>query len=110
MKNHYINFALCLMALCAGPAASLAQDNREPDLSTIAPVWTRGTNKVAMVGFAVGVQIYRWNGSAWVFRRTRGGTRMPMRIMMAVALHYAGRRGKHSGSKVVWSPRRGLHA
>ena len=102
MKKSLLNVALCLAALVLGSAASRAKDNREPDLSTNCASLDAGeTNKVTMHAFAVGVQIYRWNGSAWVFVA-------PEAILYAnedydgvVAIHYAGPTWEsNSGSKV----------
>src|SRR5436190_12425623 len=57
-----------LAALALGAGLARAQDNREPDLSTnCASLEVGATNKVAAYAYAVGVQIYRWNGTAWVF-------------------------------------------
>src|SRR5258707_3093385 len=103
MKKSLLNVALCLMALALGPAASLAQDNREPDVSTNCASLDAGkTNKVAMVAFAVGVQIYRWNGSAWVFVAPEAVLYANEDYDGVVAIHYAGQTWEStSGSKVV---------
>jgi hypothetical protein len=102
-KSSLLNLALCLTALMLGSAASRAQDNREPDLSTNCASLDAGeTNKVCMVAFAVGVQIYRWNGSAWIFVA-------PEAVLYAnedhdgvVGIHYVGPTWEsNSGSKVV---------
>ena|SRR5580765_316528 len=103
-KTSILNLALCLVALALGPAAAQAQDeNREPNLSAdCASLEVSDTNKVAMVAFAVGAQIYQWNGSAWVFVA-------PAAILYAnedfdgeVATHYVGPTWEsNSGSKVV---------
>jgi len=103
MKKSLLNVALCLMALALGPAASLAQDNREPDLSTNCASLDAGeTNKVAMVAFVVGVQIYRWNGSAWVFVAPEAVLYANEDYDGVVAIHYSGPTWEsNSGSKVV---------
>jgi hypothetical protein len=102
-KSSLVTFALCLAALAAGAGRILAQDNREPDLSTNCASLEAGeTNKVAMRVYAVGVQIYRWNGTAWVFVA-------PAAVLYAneehdgeVGIHYAGPTWESSsGSKVV---------
>jgi len=102
-KSSLINTALCLAALALGSVATLAQDNREPDLSTDCASLDPGdTNKVSMVAFAVGVQIYRWSGTAWVFVA-------PEAVLYAnedhdgvVGIHYVGPTWEsNSGSKVV---------
>lgn len=98
-----LKFALCLTALALGSAAGLAQDNREPDLTPNCGNLDVGdTNKVAMVAFAVGVQIYRWNGSAWVFVAPEAVLYANEDYDGAVAIHYVGPTWEsNSGSKVV---------
>ena len=102
-KSSLVTFALCLAALAPCAGRILAQDNREPDLSTNCASLEAGeTNKVAMRVFAVGVQIYRWNGTAWAFVA-------PVAVLYAnedhdgeVGIHYAGPTWEsQSGSKVV---------
>jgi hypothetical protein len=103
MKKSLLNVALCLSALALGSAAGLAQDNREPDLSANCASLDAGeTNKVAMVAFAVGVQIYRWNGSAWVFVAPEAVLYANEDYDGVVAIHYVGPTWEsNSGSKVV---------
>jgi len=92
-----------MAALALGAGVARAQDNREPDLSTnCAGLEVAATNKVAAYAYAVGVQIYRWNGTAWVFVA-------PAAVLYAnedhdgeVGTHYAGPTWEsNSGSKVV---------
>ena len=80
-----------------------AQDNREPDLSAdCSSVEVPEGNKVSSHVYAVGVQIYRWTGSAWAFVA-------PAAVLYAnedhdgeVGTHYAGPTWEsNSGSKVV---------
>jgi hypothetical protein len=89
----------CFGALRAEPG----QDNREPDLSTnCASIAVPDGNKVASHVYATGVQIYRWNGTTWVFVA-------PAAVLYAnadydgeVGTHYVGPSWEsNSGSKVV---------
>jgi len=102
-KSSLLNFAVCLTALALGAVTSLAQDNREPDLSTnCASLEAPEGNKVTMHAFAIGVQIYRWNGSAWVFVAPEAVLYANEDYDGAVAIHYAGPTWEsNSGSKVV---------
>jgi hypothetical protein len=102
-KALLLKLALCLTALTLCPVASRAQDNREPDLSTNCASLDAGeTNKVAMVAFAIGVQIYQWNGSAWVFVAPEAVLYANEDYDGVVAIHYAGPTWEsNSGSKVV---------
>jgi|ERR1051325_3179648 hypothetical protein len=102
-KASSLKLALCLTALALGATAGLAQDNREPDLtSNCASLDVGDTNKVAMVAFAVGVQIYQWNGSAWVFVAPEAVLYANEDYDGAIAIHYAGPTWEsNSGGKVV---------
>ena len=103
MKKSLVNLGLCLSVLALSSAASLAQDNREPDLSTNCASLDAGeTNKVTMHAFAIGVQIYRWNGSARVFVAPEAVLYANEDYDGVVAIHYAGPTWEsNSGSKVV---------
>ena len=92
--------AISIATLLVGtqlPAVA-GNDNRTPDVpTTIRP---GDTNKVHFHVYAVGVQIYNWSGSAWVFRA-------PEAVLFdadgnVVGIHYAGPTWEsESGSKVV---------
>jgi Protein of unknown function (DUF3455) len=77
-------------------------ENRAPDLGDCQNLQVPAGNKVAFHVYAEGVQIYRWNGTSWVFVAPeavlfagRGGSG-------AVGTHYAGPTWESvSGSKVV---------
>jgi hypothetical protein len=88
-----------LLAACSSLRAEPNNDNRAPDVPTA--IQTPGTtNKVHFHAYAVGVQIYDWNGTAWVFRA-------PEAVLLdadgnPVGIHYAGPTWEtESGSKVV---------
>jgi len=101
-KSSLVTFALCLAALVPGAGKILAQDNREPDLSTnCASLKVGESNKVAMHVYAIGVQIYRWNGTAWAFVA-------PAAVLYAnedhdgeVGTHYAGPTWESNGGSKV---------
>jgi hypothetical protein len=89
---------------CISPLrGELGQDNREPDLSTnCTSIEVPEGNKVASHVYAVGVQIYRWNGTAWAFVA-------PSAVLYAnadhdgqVGTHYVGPTWEsNGGSKVI---------
>src|SRR5437667_10797593 len=59
-------------------------------------------NKVAFHAYAVGVQIYHWNGTNWVFVAPEAVLFADAGEHGAVAIHYAGPTwGSGSGRKVV---------
>ena len=95
-----------VLLLCTAAAPFGAQagaDNRAPDLPAVcAKIAVPEGNKVCFHAYAVGVQIYRWDGSAWAFVA-------PAAVLYAnadhdgeVGTHYAGPTWEsNSGSKVV---------
>src|SRR5262245_54102623 len=93
--------ALLLLALVAPVGARTADDNRLPDLGDCEELEVPAGHKVAFHAYAEGVQIYRWNGTSWVFLR-------PEAFLYAgedddpVGTHYAGPTWESvSGSYVV---------
>ena len=82
--------------------ADPGNDNRAPDLGDCQDLQVPAGNKVAFHVYAEGVQIYRWNGTSWIFVA-------PEAVLFAdagddgvVGIHYAGPTWEsNSGSKVV---------
>src|SRR6186997_2164158 len=58
---------LLLLAIGTLARAEPGNDNRAPDLTGYEKLKVDDGNKVAFVAYAEGVQIYRWNGTAWAF-------------------------------------------
>src|SRR5258705_5293204 len=59
-------------------------------------------NRLAFHAYAVGVQIYRWNGTAWVFVEPRATLYADANFHGKVGTHYAGPTWEgNSGGKVV---------
>jgi hypothetical protein len=95
---------LTVLALASIPAARVGDDNRAPDLPSplCDSLQVLLGNKVAFHVYALGVQIYRWNGASWGFVA-------PAAILFAdadyhgeVGIHYTGPTWEsNSGSKVV---------
>jgi hypothetical protein len=93
--------ALLLLALVAPAGAAAGNDARFPDLSDCPELKVDEGNIVAFEALGVGVQIYRWNGAAWVFVA-------PEAVLFhgdgVVATHFAGPTWEsNSGSTVVGS-------
>jgi hypothetical protein len=59
--------ALTLVVLGVGALTGAGGDNRAPDLTGYEKLIVDDGNKVAFVVYAEGVQIYKWNGTAWSF-------------------------------------------
>ncbi len=95
--------ALLLVGLIAPVGAQTGNDRRDPDLGDCQKLQVEAGNKVAFVAYAEGVQIYRWNGTAWAFVA-------PEAVLYSgndedaepVGIHYAGPTWESaSGSNVV---------
>src|SRR5262245_14336749 len=90
------------VALLVSAGTTPATADRRPDLGTCLNLRVPNGHKVSFHVFADGVQIYRWNGTAWVFVA-------PEALLFAdgggdgvVGTHYAGPSWEsNSGSKVV---------
>ena len=97
---------LLLVALFAvGPArAEPGNDQRAPDLTDFPKLEAPAGNKVAYHTYAVGVQIYRWNGSSWVFVAPEALLFADAEGHGIVGTHYAGPTWEgNDGSTVVGS-------
>ena len=93
---------LSVLLLVADPlaAAGNGQNNRAPELPAALEV--PSGSKVAFHAYAVGVQIYEWSGSAWVFVEPEAVLLADARGHGEVGIHYAGPTWEsQSGSKVV---------
>ena len=91
--------ALLLLAAAAPAGAGPGNDDRAPDLGDCEELQVPDGNKVAFQAYGVGVQIYRWNGTSWVFVA-------PEAVLFhgdgVVAIHFAGPTWESdSGSEVV---------
>jgi Protein of unknown function (DUF3455) len=95
--------ALLLLALVAPAGADPGNDNRAPDLVGDCQILrVPAGNKVAFHVYAEGVQIYRWNGTSWVFVAPDAVLFADAGEDGAVGIHYAGPTWQsNSGSKVV---------
>jgi hypothetical protein len=93
--------ALLLGACASSSNAEPANDNRAPEVPTAIQV-PGTTNKVHFHVFAVGVQIYTWNGTSWVFQAPEAVLFADAGVNGEVGIHYGGPTWKtESGSKVV---------
>ena len=98
--------ALAVLALASISVARASEDNRAPDLPS--PLCDRlqvqPGNRVAFHVYALGVQIYRWNGTSWVFVAPAARLFADAEYHGEVGIHYAGPTWEsHSGGKVIAS-------
>ena len=107
---HYLSLRIMLtaMAVLAFSSIQLARadaDNRTPDLPS--PLCDRlqvQGDKVIFHVYALGVQIYRWNGVSWVFVAPAARLFADAEYHGEVGIHYAGPTWEsNSGGKVVAS-------
>ena len=102
-----------LAALASISVARASEDNRAPDLPSplCDRVQVQPGNKVAFHVYALGVQIYRWNGTSWVFVAPSARLFADAEYHGEVGIHYAGPTWEsNSGGKVVASRRGKLRA
>ena len=94
--------ALALLLLA--PVALAGEDNRAPDLGDCENLQVPEGNKVHFHAYAEGVQIYRWNGTSWVFVAPEAVLYADAEDDDPVGIHYAGPTWESaSGSTVVGS-------
>jgi hypothetical protein len=94
--------ALLLLTLIAPAAAEADNDNRAPELGDCQNLQVPAGNKVTFQVYAEGVQIYRWNGTSWVFVAPEAVLFADAGLAGAVGSHYGGPTWESaSGSKVV---------
>jgi len=93
--NKTIAFALALL-LGSGLTALAGNDNRAPEVPDSIAV--EPGNKVHFHGYAVGVQIYTWNGTTW-------GTPVPEATLFhgngIVTIHFEGPRWQSNSGSIV---------
>jgi Protein of unknown function (DUF3455) len=94
-----------LAVLATISVARAIEDNRAPDLPS--PLCDRlqvQGGRVAFHAYALGVQIYRWNGASWVFVAPAARLFADAEYHGEVGIHYAGPTWEsNSGGKVVAS-------
>jgi Protein of unknown function (DUF3455) len=109
LRLHLLNMTLAslallllLLALVAPAGAEPRNDNRAPDLGDCQDLQAPAGNKVAFHVYAEGVQVYRWNGTSWIFVAPEAVLFADSGDDGAVGIHYAGPTWESvSGSKVV---------
>ncbi len=96
-------FALLAFAAFALPVAA-AEGNRTPELPLplCQSIEVPAGHEVAFHAYALGVQVYKWNGTAWVFVEPVANLYADKGFHGQVGTHYAGPTWEsNSGSRVV---------
>ena len=99
-----ILLAVAGVALASVPAARAGDNPHEPDLPSplCDSLQVPQGNKVAFHAYALGVQIYRWNGTSWAFVEPVATLFADANYHGKVGIHYAGPTWEsNSGGKVV---------
>jgi hypothetical protein len=106
-QSHFaVTVATPILALLFGACTPMSHaepgnDHRAPEVPLAIQV-PGETNKVHFHTYAVGVQIYAWSGTNWVFKFPEAGLFADAGANGEVGTHYAGPTwGSESGSKVV---------
>jgi hypothetical protein len=102
---------ICAALLCAGLGFALApvssvranDDHRAPDLPAhCTALQVPPGHKVSFHTYALGVQIYRWNGASWAFVAPEATLYAAAHFRGKVGTHYAGPTWEsNSGSTVI---------
>jgi hypothetical protein len=90
--------AVLLFAAAAPVAADPGTDRRDPDLGDCEDLAVPAGNKVHFEALGVGVQIYRWNGTSWVFVAPEA---VLFHGQAVVAIHFAGPTWQSNGGSEV---------
>jgi hypothetical protein len=100
LRRVVLGAALGLLGIVMPVAAEPGNDNRAPDLGDSQKLVVEEGHKVAFQAYAEGVQIWRWNGTSWIFLK-------PEAVLYSndsevVGIHYGGPTWEsNSGSFVV---------
>jgi len=101
LNGTLVALALLLLALVA-PAKADDYDSPAPDLGGCQKLQVPAGNEVAFHAYAVGVQIYRWNGAKWAFVAPEAVLFADAEHDSVVGIHFAGPTWESvSGSKTV---------
>ena len=103
IKEMIAIFAIALIVLISNSFARPVSDIVPPDLpAACGSIQVPAGNEAIFHAYAIGVQIYRWNGSAWVFVAPSANLFADAGYNGKVGFHYAGPTWEsNSGSKVV---------
>src|SRR5262245_9762253 len=93
LRLHAMNVSVAVLGLLLlAPMVRAAEgnDGRTPDLNDCQNLQVPERNKVIFHVYAEGVQIYRWNGSSWIFVAPEAVLFADAGENGVVGVHYAG--------------------
>ena len=101
-KTSLAALALLLLALVAPTGAALGDEDGAPNLGDCQNLQVPAGNSVAFHAFGVGAQIYRWDGTSWIFVAPHAVLFADAGDYRLVGIHFGGPTWEsNSGSKVV---------
>lgn len=103
-SNIIKRFTLAAMAAFILAGAAFAQDAEDltPPVVPCAEIAVPEGHKLKKIVYAIGVQIYRWNGSAWAFVAPEANLYSDDRFRFKIGTHYGGPTWEaNNGGKVV---------
>lgn len=106
LRKFITNAVFTIFAIAAFSSIGLASDDENKQAPELPPgcgtIQVQAGNKVSFHAYAVGVQIYRWNGAGWDFVAPSAKLFADSGFRGLVGDHYAGPTWEsNSGSKVV---------
>jgi hypothetical protein len=96
--------SVAVLALASNQIARADDDVRQPELpASCGSIQVESGNKVSFRVYAIGVQVYRWNGTSWTFKEPVANLYANANYKgRGVGIHYAGPTWEsNSGSTVV---------
>jgi hypothetical protein len=97
-------FSVAVLALASNQIVRADDDIRQPELpASCSSIEVEAGNKVSFHVYAIGVQVYKWNGTAWTFKEPVANLYSNANYKgRGVGIHYVGPTWEsNSGSKVV---------
>lgn len=96
-------FSVAVLALASSQVVRADDDVQQPDLpASCGSIQVAPGNKVSLQVYAIGVQVYTWNGATWSFKEPVANLYSSRNFKGKVGNHYAGPTWEsNSGGKVV---------
>ena len=99
-------FGIAFLILVSNSVARADSDILPPELPAgCSSIQVEAGNKVSFHTYAIGVQIYRWNGSAWAFDAPAANLYADAGYNGKVGFHYGGPRWESNSGSVVQAAR-----
>ena len=97
----FVALVTLFLSMLVSTPVGRADDNRAPELIVCSDLRVPAGNKVISHLYAKGVQIYRWDGSAWVFVAPVATLFADANYHGQVGIHYRGPTWEHNSGSIV---------